>query len=215
MFTLKNIADKLELSFYIGDNEYLKNLMFINEEEIYGFRGCRKSIPQFLKRVKDLYPEVNDEKLSEDYLINIRLIRSNYNIVRDYHKASHLYPNLEFRYEESNELKMKEYSRKFRLLEGLVLPINDLFWNTYLPPNHFEDNCTIYLTDKEITSIPNNLPYVDHRFTADRHNLFFNKQPFCVKVDAMKSCECDSLKVMGININKLQQEVINDVYGKK
>lgn len=215
MFTLKDIADKLNLIFHIGDNEVLKNMLFINNNELYGFRGKRKGTPQFLKRVQDLYSEVDDERLSEDYLINTRIIRSNYNMVRDYHKASHLYPNLKFRYEESNEPKMKDYSRKFGLLDGLVLPINDLFWNTYLPPNYFGDNCNIYITDKEVTSIPDNLPYIDNRFTVDRHNLFFDKEPFCAKGNANKNCESNSLNVMGININRLQQEVLNEIYGKK
>lgn len=215
MFTIKNIADKLNLIFHIGDDVYLKNLMFINDIEIYGFRGNRKGVPQFLKRVQDLYPGVDVERLSEDYSINIKLIRANYNIVKCYHTIRHLYPNIEFIYEQSNDPKIEEYSKKFKLLEGIVLPIDDLFWNTYLPPNHSEDNCNIQITDKEVTFIPDNLPPVSNRFIADRHSLFFDKEPFNKKIYIEKSNKNDSLNTMNIDINRLIQEAIDEVYGKK
>lgn len=213
-YTLRDIADKLNLRFHIGNNIQMMNLLFLNDTEMYAFAGNRKGVPQFLKRVKELYLNVDIDNLSEDYSINTKLIWANYYMVRDYHRKTRLYPNFEFRYEKSNEPKMMEYSEKFKILDGFVLPINDTFWNTYLPPNHFGDNCTVCITDKEVTSIPDNLPKVHKRFIVNRHELFFDKSPFNIKEQKIKSTSDKPADyVMGIDVTKLLQEAINDVYG--
>lgn len=181
MFTLKDIADKLNLLFYIGDKNKLKELMFFNKDEFHNFEGNKLGKPQFLKQVQSLYSDICINKLREDYFINRILIRANYNMVRDYHKRTYLYPNLEFKYEKSCEPKMKEYSTRFEMFDNIVLPIDSSFWNIYLPPNHFEDSSFVRLSDKNTTAIPGNLPNIKNRFIIDRHAIFFNKEPFNVK----------------------------------
>lgn len=210
-YTLKDIAEKLDLIFHIGDNTQIKNMLFQDENELYAFSGNRKGIPQFFKCVKELYPHVDRDKLSEDYSINAKLIWTNYYFVRDYHKRTKLYPNLKFRYEESDEPKMKKCSRLFRILDNLILPIDSLFWNTYLPPNHFSDNCSVWHTDEDVTTIPDDLPYVDKRFIVDRHNIFFDKYPFNIKDQVSKGTNegySMSLESLGIDIEELIIESI-------
>lgn len=177
-FTIKDIANELNLQFYTGNNYQLKELMFFNDNEFYNFAGNRKGIPQFLKKAQSLYPDICANKLHNDYCINRRLVMASYYMIRDYHRQTRLYPNMEFKYEESLVPETQEYSRQFEILNGVVLPISSPFWNLYLPPNYVEDSCFVRISDKDTTSIPEHLPAINNRFIANRHVLFFDKYPF-------------------------------------
>lgn len=214
-FTYSDIANKLNLKFYMGDNNFLVSLMLNKDGSFMNFAGRKKGEKQFYLLVKDIYPSVDFDKLKEDFFINIKLITANYNIVRDYNQKSSLYPNFEFRYEKSDEPEYKKYSETFNKLDNLVLPINDSFWNTYLPPNHFGDNCTVRVTDKDITSIPDNLPRIDNRFIVNRHELFFDIAPFINTKESNEGKITPNNKLylesLGINIEELINESLKDI----
>jgi hypothetical protein len=61
------------------------------------------------------------------------------------------------------------------MLNNVVRPINDIFWNKYFPPNNANDFCSANMTfnfiDK-ITPIPENLP--ESNFEFDLIGLFLS-----------------------------------------
>lgn len=56
-----------------------------------------------------------------------------------------LYPNLEWRTAGDNDVRAEHAA-----LEGLILPINDPFWNSHTPPLGFGCRCEIIQTDEPV-----------------------------------------------------------------
>ena len=47
---------------------------------------------------------------------------------------------------------------------GIIRPIDDPFWMTHWPPNRWRCKCSVRVTDKDTTDIPNGLPAIDPAF---------------------------------------------------
>ena len=94
-----------------------------------------------------------------------------------YQENSDLYPNLEYLPSRSVD-KRKEHQE----LYGIIKPVNDPFWNSYLPPNGWNCKCRVRQTDAKETKakIPNiKLPngitgnaVVDEKIFTNSHNSF-------------------------------------------
>lgn len=118
-------------------------------------------------------------------------------------------------FESTNEEEAVEISKTFKVLDKLVLPINDPFWDMYLPPNYLGDNCQVKVSDKEVTTIPPNLPLVDRRFQINRHETFYSKELFNRKANHSTTQNPTSLETIAIDVNKLVYEAFEEVYGEK
>lgn len=64
-----------------------------------------------------------------------------------FESRAYLYPNL--RYETAGDERVRE---SHRVLDGIVKPINDPFWDMYYPPNGWGCRCKVVQTDEEASS---------------------------------------------------------------
>lgn len=66
---------------------------------------------------------------------------------QEYERTKDVYPNLE--YLESRSVDKRSSHQK---LYGIIKPINDPFWDDYLPPNGWNCKCRVRKTDEDITT---------------------------------------------------------------
>jgi len=71
-----------------------------------------------------------------------------------------LYPNLEYIASRATHPR-KDHEKYY----GIVLPIDDPFWNTHMPPNGWRCQCSVQPTDKVAEDVPHDLPPVEGGFT--------------------------------------------------
>ena len=70
-----------------------------------------------------------------------------------------IYPNLQYR-----AINDDRTSPEHRALNGIVLPINDPFWNTHYPPLGWGCRCSVTQTDKPVKQVSGNIPEVSEGF---------------------------------------------------
>jgi len=171
MFTLRQIVNLLPFKFPKGDSEVLKNLILKDDNEFLRFRGK----DQFDKKVKALYPEINISELYSGFSYTCRKASNVRRLCRDYENHGRENALLKFRFSESMDDDGNIIGNEFKILDNVVRPITDSFWNKYFPPNFALDHCGVDMTfdfiDK-ITPIPENLP--ESNFEFDLIGLFIS-----------------------------------------
>ncbi len=88
---------------------------------------------------------------------------------QDFTENQDLFPNLEYR--TAGDQHVRE---EHRLLEGIIRPINDPFWDVYYPPNGWRCRCAVRQTDQPANNKKANIT-VDEGF---KNNVGKTKQVF-------------------------------------
>ena len=200
MLTLSYILNALPLSFKYGDSDILKGLMLKDDHDFLRFKGK----DQFDKKVKAIYPDIKIDDLYEDYITNRRICFSIYRYCQDYYLHGDVL-ELRFCYEDSiDENTGDYYETAFKVLDGVTRPYLDDFWNTFLPPNHVGDKCSVTTAYKEeITPVPFHLPQVDKRFVCDLKGLFLSKITPKLPEKLSETDSINLLKSFGIDFEKM------------
>jgi hypothetical protein len=109
--------------------------------------GNLRSFSKFKKLAQEVSQDYNKNWLRTEYNTAIRAARSAVNW-KQMHMSKHLYPNLEY---------IQSRSREKRALHldwvGTILPMDDLWWNTHMPPSDWNCQCSVKQTDKPTTGI--------------------------------------------------------------
>jgi uncharacterized protein with gpF-like domain len=92
-----------------------------------------------------------------------------------------LFPNI--KYKTVGDENVRDSHRK---LNNIILPIDDVFWNTNYPPNGWGCRCFVQSTDEDITAIPNGLPTPENGFSNNigKTGQLFDKSHSYYQVDA-------------------------------
>lgn len=110
--------------------------------KLWDDKGKLRSFEEFKKANKHIVSKY-DHWLRTEY--NTAVVRArNASNFKKFNRDADLYPNLEWL--PSTSIEPRDEHRKFY---GLVLPINDPFWQTHYPGNLWNCKCGITNTDKE------------------------------------------------------------------
>lgn len=107
--------------------------------------GELRSFQEFKKAAKPIYKKYNENWLEAEYNSAVRSARMA-NEWKEIQKTKHLYPNLEYQPSVAAEPRDEHKS-----LYYVVKPIDDPFWDRWLPPNGWGCKCSVARTDKEPT----------------------------------------------------------------
>ena len=205
--TLRDIVNALPFKFSKGDSEVLKNLMLKDDNEFLRFRGK----DQFDKKVKALYPEINISELYGDFIYTYRKTSMIKRLCRDYENHGRENALLKFSFSESMDDDGNIIGNEFKILDNVVRPITDSFWNKYYPPNFAFDHCSVDMTfdfiDK-ITPIPENLP--ESNFEFNLYGLFISH----IKPIEWPKSEIGSGVNWGINVKEIAFEASLEIFQK-
>ncbi|MDN4755021.1 DUF935 family protein, partial [Porphyromonadaceae bacterium W3.11] len=116
--------------------------MLLDEE------GNLRSFREFRKAVKAVNIQWNEQWLRTEYNTAVRSARSAANY-QDALRSKDTYPNLEYLISSARD-KRDEHLE----LVGTILPIEDPFWDIYLPPWDWNCQCSFRPTDKPATGVP-------------------------------------------------------------
>lgn len=122
---------------------------------------------------------------------------------QEFERTKHLYPNLEYMPSRSAE-KRAEHKN----LYGIIKPIDDPFWDKYLPPNGWNCKCRVKRTKAKPTELPEHLPKAKQGITGNAgksNEIFKADHPFMRNATPAKKK----------NINRhLKRFNLNAEYGK-
>lgn len=110
--------------------------------------GKIRSYYQFRKECLKIGEKFNEQYLKTEYSTLVKSLRMAANL-KDMEKILHLYPNLE--YVESNASDKRESHLKY---VGIVLPFHHPAWSWLMPPQEWNCDCSVRLTDKPVTAAP-------------------------------------------------------------
>lgn len=111
-------------------------LTFPDKNEILTFSD-------FKNKAKDILRIYNEQWLSAEYDNAISSSRSASQWMQ-FEKDSDLYPMLE--YHTVGDARVRPTHKE---LDGIVRPVNDKFWDSYMPPNGWRCRCTVLQGDEE------------------------------------------------------------------
>lgn len=142
--------------------------------------GKPRTFSQFKKAARPITEQYNINWLQTEY--NQATAQSQMAIKWEgFKEDADLYPNLEYRAVQDKRTR-DEHAK----MHGIVLPINDPFWNTNYPPNGWGCRCTVVQTDKKVrkpkTDIEPDKGF-DHNSGKDR-KLFADKNGYTENVSA-------------------------------
>ena len=124
-----------------AEQELLVSMLLDEEGNLHSFHKFRKAVKQVGIRW-------NEHWLRTEYNTAVRSARAAANY-RDALRSKEMYPNLE--YLMSNAQDKRESHLE---LVGTIRPIEDPFWDTYLPPSDWNCACSVTPTDKPVTDLP-------------------------------------------------------------
>ena len=173
ILSLRIVVERIPLKFSSGNSDVLKLAMLKDDNDFLRFSGK----DQFDKKVKILYPEINIHDLYCDYYYNFRKAMAILRFCQQYENCKKGKVVVKFVYKEGiDPLTGKIVGEDFKILDGIIRPFKDKFWNKYLPPNyHGDQSCLSYVYNEEITSIPRNVEHIKSLFYCDLSELFFNE----------------------------------------
>lgn len=116
--------------------------MLLDEE------GNLRSFREFRKAVKAVNIQWNEQWLRTEYNTAVRSARSAANY-QDALRSKDTYPNLEYLVSNARDKREEHLD-----LVGTILPIEDPFWDIYLPPSEWNCKCSFRPTDKPATDVP-------------------------------------------------------------
>lgn len=136
--------------------------------------GKLRTFSQFKKAARPVTENYNINWLQTEY--NQATAQSQMAVKWETFKEdADLYPNLEYRAVHDNRTR-PDHAK----LDGIVLPINDPFWNTHYPPNGWGCRCTVVQTDKKMVKPKSDIEPdkgFDHNSGKDR-KLFADKNGY-------------------------------------
>lgn len=113
--------------------------------ELDDLKGKTATKEQFIQEAKKKVNLHNSTYLSteENYVANAVIGARNY---QDHFKDEDILPNLKYMTLDDDQVRYEH-----KLLDGVIKPLRDPFWNTYYPPNGWRCRCFVQQTDEEPT----------------------------------------------------------------
>lgn len=133
----------------------------------------------FSKKAKEILVRYNENWLSAEYATAISSSRSASQWMQ-FEKDADLYNKLE--YHTVGDSRVRPTHKE---LDGIVRPVNDKFWDNYMPPNGWRCRCTVLQGDEEMktTSLkgfkqPSDVPDIFMMNAGKDRIVFSPKQPY-------------------------------------
>lgn len=203
--TYFKIAEKLTEGVFNGFGKTMDGLQFGSEdyqmlfdlrENVYVFSGAKTyqqtrevsglltkegkitSLSDFKKQAKEILTQYNVNYLTTEYNSAIAQARSASQWM-GFEKDAKLYPSLEYHTVGDSRVR---YSHA--VLDGIIKPVNDVFWNKNFPPNDWNCRCTVVQTASEENTNMQGYKVNEHvnplfQFNAGKERLVFSdKHPY-------------------------------------
>jgi Phage Mu protein F like protein len=125
---------------------------------VFDENGRKIDFGKFKKLASTTLEEYNSTWLRVERNVTVRAARmaSQWTAAQE---SAGVYPNIEYIRSRAAEPRIKHLK-----LVGVIRPITDPFWRTYLPPNDWGCLCGFRVTDKEVTDLPEEMPFVPLAF---------------------------------------------------
>jgi hypothetical protein len=168
---LKNLTYNVGVFSAFKNHDMSKALVKAMKDE----EGNEKSFYQFRKDTAAIVGDYKIQHLQAEW----NAAQSNARAAANWQKAietKDLYPNLE--YTPSRSAHPRD---SHRALWGTIRPINDPFWDIYMPPSAWGCECGVRATDKDATNLPDSLPEVSPVFANNpgkTGKVFNNEHPY-------------------------------------
>ncbi len=139
--------------------------------QLIGPDGKLRSFSQFKKEALKISEDYNKVWLQTEYNTAVRSARMAANWIQ-FQRTKDLYPNLEYMPSVSADPR-----ESHEMLYGIILPIDDPFWDENLPPSDWNCKCSVQAVDSDATDLPDDVPDVPLVFqnnpgkSADMINL--------------------------------------------
>ncbi len=104
---------------------------------IFNEKGMRRSFSEFEAQAKTIFDTYNKNWLEAEFETATRLAESS-NDWKQYTDEAEIFPLLKYNTLEDGSVREEHVA-----LNGTVKPVNDVFWNTYNPPNGWRCRCFV------------------------------------------------------------------------
>ena len=121
-------------------------------------QGKLRSFSQFKKEALKISEGYNKTWLQTEYNTAVRSARMAANW-KQFERTKHLYPNLE--YMPSSSANPRDAHKS---LWHTIRPIDDPFWNIYMPPSDWNCKCSVRAVKTDPTDVPVDIPVVPPAF---------------------------------------------------
>ena len=178
--------------------------------------GKLRSFSQFKKEALMISQDYNKTWLQTEYNTAVRSARMAANW-KKFQETAELYPNLEYMPSVSANPRDAH-----RILWHTIRPIDDPFWNIYMPPSDWNCKCSIRAVNIPLTPIPEDAPYIKPEFrnnpgkTAEFINLklspyYLNTEPGAIyKINEYVRSEQEGVILPGsINLSSQRKEILH------
>jgi len=119
---------------------------------IFNEKGFRRSFSEFEKKAKTIFDTYNRNWLEAEFETATRLAESS-NDWEQYTSEADVFPLLRY-----NSLEDEKVRDEHRPLNGVVKPVNDPFWNTYMPPNGWRCRCFVEQLEEDEAPVTQDPP---------------------------------------------------------
>jgi len=205
VYTYRKIARKLLEGVYQGYGKYLADslygsadykMLFDLRENIYVFSGAKTyqqvrevtsllttdgaitSFKDFRKQARDILHEYNEVYLKTEYETAIMSARSA-SMWQEIEKDIEAYPFLTYQTVGDGRVRPEH-----AMLDRITRPVNDKFWNNFMPPNGWNCRCTVIQEHGvEVTSLkgfqqPKTVPDIFMMNPGKDRIIFSPKHPY-------------------------------------
>lgn len=139
--------------------------------------GKVQSFREFKKEAKPIFNKYNRDYLEVEYQSAIMQARTASKWI-DIERTKDVYEKLE--YHTAGDSRVR---RNHEVLNGIIRPVDDKFWSTFMPPNGWNCRCTVLQTTGVESTVLNksNKPSKDDvpdifRFNAGKDKIIFSKK---------------------------------------
>lgn len=170
-------------------------------QHLYRFSGAKTyqqiALLNFYLKDKPSFADFKKEALKINDQYNKRYLETEFNTAKrsgeqatkwlKYQDQKELYPNL--KYKTANDSRVREQHRN---QQDIIKPIDDVFWQTWYPPNDFGCRCYVVQTDEKATNgtpkenpspgFNNNVGSSNMVFAEDEHPYFVFPASDVVKI---------------------------------
>ena len=179
----KTFSDNLN----IDDLEMLKSL----QRNVYHFSAAKQytmlkeinkalvtggkvtPFPEFKKAAKSIFETYNENYLLAEYNSAIGQSRTA-SRWQEYVKEANVFKMLTYQTAGDGRVRPQH-----EILNGVTRPVNDPFWNKFMPPNGWNCRCIVIQNNDKQTEVPGSVSVEDvpkeFRFNAGKEKVVFNK----------------------------------------
>jgi hypothetical protein len=168
---LKNLTYNVGVFSSFKNHDMSKTLVMAMKDE----DGNLKSFYQFRKDTAAIVGDYKIQHLQAEWNAALSNARSAANWQKAVENKD-IYPNL--KYTPSRSAHPRD---SHRALWGTVRPVNDPFWDIYMPPSAWGCECGVTSTDEDATKLPDSLPEVSPLFANNpgkTGKVFNNEHPY-------------------------------------